>query len=242
VKQHAQRFAPWSATVLTDDLHAHQPVCQLLLDHQLHFILTCKPDSHSALYEELQLLERVAGAIGSQTVQRWNGRHHEVWQYRWANTLPIREGPAALKVNWCELRLINQESGEQLYYNAWLTDQALDETTVAAVAQDGRSRWKVENEGINVLKQRGYHFEHNFGHGDQHLSTVLLSLLLLAFLFHTALDLACSMYHAIRQKLRTRRKFFDDLRGLTTYLYWRSFQHLLSFMYRQLELGPPPSA
>jgi hypothetical protein len=242
VKQHAGRFAPWSTTVLTDDLHAHQPVCQLLLEHHLHFILTCKPDSHPALYEELQLLERVAGAVGSKRIQRWNGRHHEVWHYRWASALPIREGPDALKVNWCELRLINQESGEQLYHNAWLTDLALDETSVEAVTQDGRSRWKVENEGINVLKQRGYHFEHNYGHGDQHLAAVLLSLLLLAFLFHTALDLACLMYQAIRQKLRTRRKFFDDLRGLTTYLYWRSFQHLLSFMYRQLELGPPPAA
>ena len=99
----------------------------------------------------------------------------------------------------------------------------------------------LPDEGINVLKQRGYHFEHNYGHGDQHLATVLLSLLLLAFVFHTALDLACLMYRAIRQKLRTRRKFFDDLRGLTTYLYWRSFQHLLTFMYRQLELGPPPT-
>lgn len=237
----ARHLAPWSVTVLTDDLHAHQPVCQLLLDHQVHFILTCKPDSHPALYEELQLLERVEGAVGSKSVRRWNGRHHEVWQYRWASELPIREGQDALKVNWCELRLINQESGEQLYHNAWLTDHVLDDMTVEAVAQDGRSRWKVENEGINVLKQRGYHFEHNYGHGDQHLAAVLLSLLLLAFLFHTALDLACLMYQAIRQKLRTRRKFFDDLRGLTTYLYWRSFQHLLSFMYRQLELGPPPT-
>lgn len=242
VKQHAGRFAPWSTTVLTDDLHAHQPVCQLLLEHHLHFILTCKPDSHPALYEELQLLERVEGAVGSKRTRRWNGRHPEVWHYRWASALPIREGPDALKVNWCELRLINQESGEQLYHNSWLTDHAVDETSVEAVVQDGRSRWKVENEGINVLKQRGYHFEHNYGHGDQHLAAVLLSLLLLAFLFHTALDLACLMYHAIRQKLRTRRKFFDDLRGLTTYLYWRSFQHLLSFMYRQLELSPPAPA
>lgn len=242
VKQHAGRFGPWSTTVLTDDLHAHQPVCQLLLDHHLHFILTCKPDSHPTLYEELQLLERVEGAVESKRIRRWNGRHHEVWQYRWASELPIRAGQDALKVNWCELRLINQESGEQLYHNAWLTDHALDETSVEAVAQDGRSRWKVENEGINVLKRRGYHFEHNYGHGDQHLAAVLLSLLLLAFLFHTALDLACLMYQAIRQKLRTRRKFFDDLRGLTTYLYWRSFQHLLSFMYRQLELGPPAPA
>jgi hypothetical protein len=242
VKQYAGRLAPWSTTVLTDDLHAHQPVCQLLLDHHLHFILTCKPDSHPALYEELQLLERVEGAVGSKSVRHWNGRHHEVWQYRWASALPIRAGQDALKVNWCELRQINEESGEQLYHNAWLTDHAVAETSVEAITQDGRSRWKVENEGINVLKQRGYHFEHNYGHGAQHLAAVLLSLLLLAFLFHTALDLACQMYHAIRQKRRTRRKFFDDLRGLTTYLYWRSFQHLLSFMYRQLELGPPPAA
>ena len=242
VKQHAGHFAPWSVTVLTDDLHAHQPVCQLLRDYKLHFILTCKPDSHPALYAELALLERVAGAVGSKSVRRWNGRAHELCQYRWASTLPIREGPAALKVNWCELRVINQESGEQVYYNAWLTDHDLDETTVEAVAQDGRSRWKVENEGINVLKRRGYNFAHNYGHGDQHLSAVLLSLLLLAFLCHTALDLACWTYQAIRQKLRTRRKFFDDLRSLTTYLYWRSFQHLLRFMARQLELSPPPAA
>jgi hypothetical protein len=241
VAQHAKRFAPWSVTILTDDLHCHQPVCQLLLDQQMHFILTCKPDSHATLYAELALLERVEGAISSKSVRHWNGRRHEVWQYRWATGLPLREGQDALKVNWCELRIVNAESGEQLYYNAWATDHALDDTRVEAVARDGRSRWKVENEGINVLKQRGYHFEHNYGHGDQHLSSVLVSLLLLAFVFHTALDLACLMYRAIRQKLRTRHKFFDDLRGLTTYLYWRSFQHLLSFMYRQLELGPPPT-
>ena len=240
IEQQAGHFAPWSVTILTDDLHCHQPVCQLALDHHMHFILTCKPDSHLALYEELRLLERVAGAISTKTVRHWNGRHHEVWQYRWATALPLREGQAALRVSWCELTVLNEETTEQLYHNAWATDHTLDETRVEAVARDGRSRWKVENEGINVLKNRGYHFEHNYGHGDQHLSAVLLSLLLLAFLFHTALDLGCRMYRAIRQKLRTRRKFFDDLRGLTTYLYWRSFQHLLSFMYRQLELGPPP--
>jgi hypothetical protein len=239
--QHAGHFAPGSVTILADDLHSHQPVCQLLLDHQLHFILTCKPDSHRTLYEELGLLERVEGAVGRKTVRRWNGRKHELWQYRWATDLPLREGPDALRVNWCELRVVDEESGKQRYHNAWATDHALDATRVEAVARDGRSRWKVENEGINVLKQRGYHFEHNYGHGHQHLSAVLLSLLLLAFLFHTALDLACLLYRAIRQRRRTRRTFFDDLRVLTSYLYWRNFEQLLRFMAKQLELAPLPS-
>ena len=40
----------------------------------------------------------------------------------------------------------------------------------------------IENETFNTLKNQGYHFEHNFGHGYQHLSTVFAYLMLLAFL------------------------------------------------------------
>jgi len=31
----------------------------------------------------------------------------------------------------------------------------------------GRARWKIENETFNTLKNQGYHYEHNFGHGQQ---------------------------------------------------------------------------
>ncbi len=70
--------------------------------------------------------------------------------------------------------------------------------------RDGRARWKVENENNNVLKTKGYHIEHNFGHGSQHLASLLLSLNLLAFLFHTVLDLMDEQYHAIRQAMFSR--------------------------------------
>ena len=240
VERHAGRFAPWSVTILTDDLHCHQPTCELFLAHRLHFILTCKPDSHPALYEELGLLQRVEGAVSSKQVRKWNGCHHEQWLYRWAEQLPLRAGAAVLAVNWCELTIIEEKTGKQLYHNAWATDHPLDEENVVEVARDGRSRWKVENEGINVLKRRGYNFEHNYGHGDQHLSALLLTLLLLAFLIHTALDIACLAYQAVRAELRARRKFFDDLRALTRYLYFSSFEQLLTFMVQRLGLPPEP--
>jgi len=240
VERNARRFEPWSVTILTDDLHCHQPTCELLLKHNLHFILTCKPESHTTLYEELRLLERVEGAM-TKTVRRWNGRYHERWVYRWAEQVPLRRGPKALRVNWCALRVSREDSGRQLYHNAWATDHVLNEETVVEVARDGRSRWKVENEGINVLKNRGYNFEHNFGHGKQYLSTVLLTLLLLAFLFHTALDLSCLTYQAVRRELGARRTFFNDLRALTRYLYFLGWQALLNFMYQGLEIGPAPT-
>jgi len=240
VERNAERFEPWSVTILTDDLHCHQPLCELLVKHKLHFILTCKPESHEALYEELGLLERVEGAISTKVVRKWNGRYHERCVYRWAEHLPLRGNLKTLMVNWCELTISNEATGEQLYHNAWATDHTLNEQRVVEVVADGRSRWKVENEGLNVLKNQGYHFEHNYGHGQQHLSMVLLTLLMLAFLFHSALGLSCSMYQAVRRELATRRTFFNDLRALTRYLYFPNWQQLLAFMHQRLDLAPEP--
>ncbi len=106
------------------------------------------------------------------------------------------------------------------------------------IVADGRSRWKVENEGFNVLKNRGYNFEHNYGHGQEHLSALLLTLLLLAFLFHTVLDLSCLVYQAVRQELGPRRTFFNDLRALTRYVLFDNWRQLLTFMHQQLDLAP----
>lgn len=238
VKRNAQRFPEWGVTLLADDLHSHQPICKLLLAHKMHFILTCKEESHATLYEELELLAGVEGGVSTQRVRKWNGRFHAWWVYHWAEHLPLRGDAKTLHVNWCALTIVREDTGEQLYHNAWITDHALDETTVVAVTRDARSRWKVENEGINVLKNRGYHFEHNYGHGQQHLSMVLLTLLLLAFLFHTILALSCASYQAVRRELGPRRTFFNDLRALTRYLYFPSWQQLLTFMYQRLELAP----
>jgi len=238
VKRNAGRFAPWKATILTDDLHSHQPLCELLHEHKLHFIMTCKTDSHKALYQEVELLTRVEDAVQTMTTRRWNGRYHERWEYRWVGQVPIRAGAKALRVNWCEVTVVRENTGKQIYHNAWITSHELTRETVPELAAAGRAHWKVENENFNVLKNRGYNFEHNYGHGKQHLSTVLLSLLLLAFLFHTVLHLSCPKYQAIREKLGPRRTFFNDLRALTRYLYFASWEDLLIFMCRQLELSP----
>jgi len=77
--------------------------------------------------------------------------------------------------------------------------------------------------------------EHNFGHGDQYLSSFLLTLNLLVFLFHTFLHLVDQKYQQVRKQLGTRKRFFNDLRTLTTYLVFYSWQHLISFMLDEFE-------
>jgi len=238
VRRNAGRFSSWGLTILTDDLHSHQPLCDLLLKHKVHFIMTCKTDSHKTLYEEVELLTGVEGAVKTMAVRHWNGRYGELHTYSWAKQVPLRTGAEVLQVNWCEVTVVREDTGRQLYHSAWITSHELTEETVPQVVAAGRAHWKVENENFNVLKNRGYRLEHNYGHGKQHLATVLLSLLLLSFLFHTVLHLCSPRYQAIREKLGPRRTFFNDLRALTRYMYFDSWDSLLDFMCEKLELAP----
>lgn len=226
-------------TLLGDDLYCHQPFCEQALGQDLSFIFTCKPDSHATLYTEVELLQQL-GAVTQQTQRHWTGQYAELWTYRYVNDVPLRAGPQALKVNWCELTIVRQDSGEQLYHNAFATNHGLTEASVVAVVAAGRARWKIENENNNVLKNQGYHLEHNFGHGEQYLSMILVLLNLLAFLLHTVLDLCDAVYARLRQALRVRKTFFNDLKALTRYLLFENWDQMLNFMYAQLELDQPP--
>jgi hypothetical protein len=60
------------------------------------------------------------------------------------------------------------------------------------------------------------------------LSLVLLCLLLLAFLCRTVLQIANAAYQTIRAHLVTRRDFFNDIRTLTRYMLFESWETLLA--------------
>ena len=119
---------------------------------------------------------------------------------------------------WCaSATVVTDPEGKVLYLNAWITDWPITEHSVAALAASGRARWKIEIENNNTLKTKGYLLEHNFGHGQQHLSSLLAAMNLLAFLFHTVLGLTYEHYRLIRATLPTRKTFFQDLHALTRY-------------------------
>jgi hypothetical protein len=216
-------------------------LCEQLLDHGFNFIVVCKPDSHKTLDAWIATLA-AAGDLPHWSIRRWNGRVHEVHTYRYANGVPVREGEDALWGNWCELTITKATDGTIRDRHAFATTHLLDRTGVEAVGQAGRARWKIENEHNNVLKTNGYHLAHHSGHGQQHLSAVLLTLTLLAFLFHTVLGWVEHKYQLVRQALAARPAFFQDLQALTRSLLFESWDHLLDFMLQGLEIAVPPDA
>lgn len=227
-----------SVTLLGDDLFSRQPMCEDAISNGFNYIFVCLPESHPTLYDWIAFND-ANGKL--KTVKRTvsNGKTDEIWHYRYFNDVPLRAEDPSLSVNWCELTVTRKSDGQRLYLNSWVTNHPLNGQRVIEVATAGRCRWKTENENHNVLKTKGYHLEHNFGHGKQHLATLLLTLNLLAFLFHTVLGLADERYQAIRQIRGTRQGFFQDILALTKYLYFDSWNALLEFM---LAPAPPKKA
>jgi len=236
----ASRYLPglnYNATLLGDDLYAHQPFCRRVLLQRYHFIFTCKPDSHTYLYQWVGLLEQGHDLRTVTMRVKDNKGHWENHTYRFANGVPLVEGEGALKVNWCEVT-ITGEHRKQSYHNAFITDWKITDDNVAGLVAAGRARWKIENENNNTLKTKGYHLEHNFGHGKKRLSSLLAAMNMLALLTHIFLAYCDEAYRLIRLTLRARKTFFEHIRALTFYIPFSSWDALMDFMMRGLEIGP----
>lgn len=240
LSQHSGYFKDYSVSYLGDDLYANQPLCQLIGEsYRQYFIFVCKPESHVGLYEWIDFLDK-AGGIETISQRHWNGKHGEIWQYRFTNQIPLRNGDDALLVNWHELVITHEETDKILYRNSFITNHSVTESSVILLSQIGRTRWKIENENNNTLKTKGYHFEHNFGHGQQDLSNVLATLNILAFLIHTIQELIEPTYQRLRLALGARKHFFNDLRALTRYIVFDTWHDLFLFMIEGLEISIDP--
>lgn len=235
--EHGGDYRSLNVTVLGDDLYRHEPFCLEVLAQGFDFILVCKPNSHALVYEWLNYLQGI-GAVHTVVRTRWTGRQRETDTYRYAQAIPLRDGNQALLVPWCEL-VTTEAAGKVLYRHAFATSHALDDQNVAEVVEAGRCRWKIENENNNTLKTKGYHFKHNYGHGPKHLSSLLASLIILAFLVHTILEWMDDKHQLLRKKLPSRKRLFSDIRTLTSYLCFESWEALMEFMLQSFEPALP---
>ena len=216
---------------LGDDLYAHQPMCQAVRAVGGDFIFGCKPDSHKTLMEyisgvELPGFSEIVGKAKAKRIHR----------YRWIEKVPIRDGKDAIEVNWFELE-ISKPSGEVTQRKSFISNLPVNRKNIVEMVACGRTRWKIENENFNVLKNNGYNFEHNFGHGSETLSSVFAALNLLAFLFHGACDLAAHLWQRARDAIAHRALFFQHLRLITVYHVFPSWS---SLMWTVIKGTPPP--
>ncbi len=205
--------------ILGDDLYSRQPVCEHALASGCSFIYGCKTSSHKYLYDWID--EFSAEVLHENHRRIWDGRKRLTWRYRYRNDVPLKDGDGARRVNWMELAILN-EAGQLMKHFPFVIDLPITDDNIEDMIAYGRSRWKIENGNNNILKTKGYHLEHTFGHRNKHLSNFLITLNLLSFLFHTVAELFDKRYVLIRKTLPSRRTFFHDAQALTKYFFYES--------------------
>lgn len=228
--RHGARYRRLKPIYLGDDLASRQPVCAAIQSAGGNFLLTAKPSSHKALYD---FLDGADIPVLERRVKQ--GARFVTHRYRWLEAVPLRDGKDALIVNWLEIEIVAPD-GKVTYRNSFVTDLAVNAANVAELAACGRARWKIENESFNTLKTKGYNLEHNFGHGQRNLAAVLATMNLLAFAMHTVADLVDEHWKAARAAIGSRKRFFEDLRAITTYLVFGGWKMLIE----TLRTGQPP--
>ena len=198
--------------VVADSLYSKQPFVEALAKERMHFVLVAKEEDHKVLMEYVEGA-RVLKETSRLEARDAQGRLHV---YEWARGVPLCGNEDAPPVDWLSYEL--HDKGKRTYHNAWVTDFPVDRRNVEELVRIGRCRWKIENETFNTLKNQGYHLEHNFGHGKEHLSFNFFLLNLLAFFMHQIFELTDRLYRACREKLGTKRSLWENMR-----VYMRSF-------------------
>ena len=217
--------------VVEDGLASNGPHIQLLKHLDMRFIVGAKPADHKALFEWVEATERVnPGAVKSHEHTDEHGVHH---RFRYLNAAPLNDTHFELEVNFLQYWETRPNGKKQRF--SWVTDLPIDDANVMALMRGARARWRIENETFNTLKNQGYCFEHNFGHGERHLSTVSAYLMMLAFLIDQCQQRCCALFQAAQAKAGRARYFWERVRVLclgSELTGWEMLYRALAFGYR----------
>ena len=210
------------AIILADGLSSKAPNIRQIEQVNLKYILGAKPGDHQYLFEQLDAHKDTV----YHEIQEENGFLH---QFRFLNNVSLNRSNQDVKVNVVEYRVTNSK-GKELNFS-WVTNIKISTANVLKITRAGRARWKVENETFNTLKNLGYNFEHNYGHGKKYLSTNFCMMMMLAFLIDQTQEIACGLFKLCKKVSGTYRNLWERMRTLFQLVplsNWGSFYQILS--------------
>lgn len=212
--------------VVQDGLASRGPHIELLKELDMRFVLGAKPGDHAFLF---QWVDTTPGTRTFETADAGGTRH----RFRYHNGAPLNDANFELEVNFLEYWEL-KPNGKQRHFS-WVTDLPIGEANLMDLMRAGRARWRIENETFNTLKNQGYGFGHNYGHGEKHLVTVFAFLMMLAFLIDQAQQRCCALFQAARAKEGRALYFWNTLRSLFLNFVlpdWETLYRAIAFGHR----------
>ena len=241
---HFRREHPHLKVIMVEDaLSGNAPHIEDLQQHDIRFLLGIKPGSHEHLFDQLNLAVTTGRAhkliISMPAVPGKAGvpakpatEHH----FLWVPDVELNKSHRDSKVTLLDHQEISEKARRHF---TWITDLPVNDELVYLFMRGGRARWSIENETFNTLKNQGYHFEHNFGHGEKSLSTILALLMMLAFFVDQIQQLCDPVFQTALAAMGSKRRLWEHARGLFIHFRVTSFRQLYTAIARKLDMPLP---
>ena len=211
--------------ITEDALAANGPHLDALAAHDMDFIVGVKPGNSSVF--ETEIMRR----HGAGELVEWQDRMKadaSVCGYRYTLGVAINATHKELLVNYLEWWEIDRNGRQKVF--TWVTNLEITPDNVIELARSARARWRIENEVFNTLKNQGYEFGRNYGHGSKYLSSTLAAMTMLAFLVDQVQEQACRVFEQARVRCRTKKGLWEQMRTMVQTFRlpdWETFLALL---------------
>lgn len=206
-KQYKVYQKQYNFLIVEDALYANGPHINILKDNNFDYILNVKPKGHKTLFKS------IAGKRRRKELKTYTysdkGITHE---FEYINNVVLNNSHPDIRVNFIHYTQTDNKGKKTVF--SWITSIKLSKDRLMPLMRAGRSRWKIENEAFNTLKNLGYNFMHNFGHGDDHLSTMFAYLMLMAFYVDQLIQSCCHIFQQIEANFRTKVKLWESIKAI----------------------------
>ena len=215
--------------IVEDALAANYPHLSLLDTLNMDYVIGVKPGDHKYLFDWIG----DSTPIIYEEVDKDGHQHH----FEVVQDVPLNDAHHDYRVNVIEY-WETKKSGKKLHFT-WVTKLDVTVSNVYSLMRAGRSRWRIENETFNTLKNQGYNFEHNYGHGNQNLCSNMSMLMMLAFLIDQVQQLCCRVYQKARARAGRLTALFEKVRVLNEFDTFDSWQQLYTLIGQPRSRGSP---
>jgi len=224
-----RREHPHLKIVITaDNIAANGPYITTILENKMSYVIVAKPGGNKYLFDFISGAKLEKYEITKEGVK---------YSFEFVNDVPLNSIYPDLLTNFFQYEETNLETGIKKQCS-WITNIKIGTKNVFKLMKAGRAKWKIENETFNTLKNQGYSFEHNFGHGNKNLASVFCTLMILAFFIDQAQELLCNYFQNALKKAGRKIRLWEKMIELfKTFLImsWEDFYLAIAHKYH---VGP----
>lgn len=224
-----QAIGQRKAIIGGDSLFANAPFIRLLEKKSLNYLFSIKEGYQGYPFIQFNQLSQ----DNKNRTFKQKDKIHE-YQYEFANGLILNGQNQDIKINFVRFKQINIKTGEILTME-WITNIPLSIDNIVNIVKAGRARWTIENETFNTLKNQGYHYEHNFGHGKKYLAQNLAQLMLIAFMFDQMQHLLSSLFQKALTIVKSKKMLWLRLREIVDLIPLKNMEDAFKIITKEVK-------